>query len=91
MQDDGTGNSVLIPAFMVTMDDGAAIVAAGAATKGAIFATMQWDQPAADGSLSYEIWTHSNDTNAANFRASWEPYLPYLGTAARFTPKMFIW
>jgi hypothetical protein len=23
-----------------------------------------------------------------SFRQAWEPYLPYLGTQARFTPKM---
>ena len=91
MSDDGRGGSVLVPQFMVTKEDGEALKEAGASTRGTLLASMQWDVPAADGSLSYSLWTHSNDANAAALRTAWQPYLPFLGTAARFTPKMFIW
>lgn len=126
LADDGGGVNVLIPAFMVTQEDGQKLIDSGAKTKGSVFASMkvrrllllgrnptyqaviaaerlnshvillilcvlQWDIPMADGSIKYSVWTHSNDANAYDFRQAWEAYLPYLGTQARFTPKMFIW
>ncbi len=75
----------------MTREDGKLLIDQGAGNRGSIFASMQWDIPAADGSLVYTVWTHSNDENAAGFRAGWEPYIPYLGAQAKFTPKMFIW
>lgn len=49
---------------MVTKEDGASIIAAGATARGSIWASMKWDMPASDGSIKYELWSHSNDENA---------------------------
>jgi hypothetical protein len=64
LADDGSGNSIIIPSFMVTKEDGATIIANGAGARGSIWASMKWDMPASDGSIKYELWSHSNDENA---------------------------
>lgn len=88
MADDGTGGSISIPSFIVSDYDGEnlrnAIHASGT------FVTMAWDLPQRS-SVSYEMWTSSEDHNGAEFKRDFQELAVELRESTTFKPRYFIY
>ena len=87
------GDSIVIPSFMISIDDGVALnaaVTAATTTNSRVMATMAWDVPLND-KPEWSVWTNADAAVTTAFRAEFRPYLPYLGPSARFTPHYYIW
>ena len=85
-------NEIVIPSFMISRDDAAIIrPLATPGPVGQLYASMAWDIPNRNGNVEYQLWLDSNDALSYQFRMDFQPYVPYLATAAVFTPRFYIW
>ena len=85
MSDDGGGAGVRIPSFLISRVDGEALRARLAGGE-AVWASLSWDIPTADGAVRYELWQDANDKVGVTFREGFAPLVPLLGAAVEFAP-----
>ena len=90
MADSGGGSSISIPSMLVSRSDGVRLRQAASDAATLPVASMRWDIPAADGSVTVTMWQDSIDQAASAFRNSWALYVPYLQTSTHFVPHFYV-
>jgi len=88
MADDGTGDSVLIPSIIITLEDGLALQSAVQENNGLdVEIEISWGLPRPDGRVEWELWTSSEMTSREQqFVVSFKSVLHLLGDKHLFTP-----
>ena len=90
MADDGSGDDVSIPSFLMFKQD-ADLVKAEVMANNVVTMEMQWSVPFLDDRVEFELWTTPVDENSKEFQKEFEEAVVALGDRAYFTPQMYIY
>jgi len=90
MADDGSGNDISIPSFLMFKEDADPVKAEMEANR-AVRIEMTWSLPAPDDRVEYELWSTPTDTISKNFLGDFKQVAVALGDRAKFTPQMYIY
>jgi len=103
MANDGSGDNIRIPSFMVSSFDAQNLKSAlcSKADKSTCASTddydqvvrisMEWDVPANDDHVDWEMWTSSEDWYGAEFKREFARVAKELEDASDFTPRYWIY
>jgi len=90
MADDGSGNDISIPSFLMFKQD-ADLVKAEMMANHAVRIEMSWSLPSPDDRVEYELWTTPTDIISRDFIRTFKEAAVALGSRAYFTPQMYIY
>lgn len=90
MADDGSGNDISIPSFLMFKQD-ADLVKAEMMANHAVRIEMSWSLPSPDDRVEYELWTTPTDMISKDFLNTFKEAAVALGSRAYFTPQMYIY
>ena len=90
MADDGSGQDISIPSFLMFKHD-ADLVKAELNTNRPVQIEMAWSLPSPDDRVEYDLWTTPSDKVSKDFLRSFRDIAESLGQRAYFTPHMYIY
>jgi hypothetical protein len=90
MADDGSGNDVSIPSFLMFKMDADKIKAELLNNK-PVQVEMTWALPSPDDRVEYDIWSVPTDITSKDFFMTFKKLALALGDRAYFTPHMYIY
>lgn len=90
MADDGSGNDISIPSFLMFKQD-ADLVKAEVMANHPVRIEMTWSLPNPDDRVEYELWTTPTDIISRDFQKDFKEAAVALGKRAYFTPQMYIY
>ena len=90
MADDGSGNDISIPSFLMFKQDADKVKAEMLANH-PVRIEMSWSLPSPDDRVEYELWTTPTDVISRDFVKTFKEAAVALGTRAYFTPQMYIY
>ena len=90
MADDGSGNDISIPSFLMFKQD-ADLVKAEMMANHPVRIEMSWSLPSPDDRVEYELWTTPTDVISRDFVKTFKEAAVALGSRAYFTPQMYIY
>jgi len=90
MADDGSGNDISIPAFLVFKQD-ADVIKAELRANTMVQVEMAWSLPSPDDRVEYDLWTMPTDVISRDFIRNFKEAAQALGDRAYFTPHSYIY
>ena len=90
MADDGSGNDVSIPSFLLFKQDADAIKTVLKDQNGIVQVKLQWGIPAPDDRVEWELWSNPVEVVSKNFQKTFYPDVGALGASQQFTPHFYI-
>jgi hypothetical protein len=90
MADDGSGQDISIPSFLMFKRD-ADLVKTELEANRPVQIEMAWSLPKPDDRVEYDLWTTPSDIVSKDFLRSFKRIAEALGDRAYFTPHMYIY
>jgi hypothetical protein len=90
MADDGSGQDISVPSFLMFKHD-ADLAKAELKANHPIQMEMAWSLPKPDGHVEYDLWTTPSDTVSREFLRTFKYVAGSLKDRAYFTPHMYIY
>lgn len=90
MADDGSGQDISIPSFLMFKKDADAVKAELRANH-MVQIEMTWALPSPDDRVEYDLWTTPSDLVSRDFQKAFKDVAVALGDRAYFTPHMYVY